>query len=181
MSISQLNGSTITVCGVGRLETTVYDVGATHVVTLIRDHGPVPTPKSVLNANHLRVDINDINEPAEGLVHPKEEHVSEVLNFIRAWDHRSPMIVHCFAGISRSTASAFSGLCLLNPDVPEELIARRLRRASSTATPNRLIVSIADDILKRGGRMVDAIDAIGQGKPAVECVPFSLSSRQVAA
>ncbi len=178
MTTTSLRASTIHVCGVGVLEAVANEIGATHVVTLIRDHGPVPTPRRVLAANHLRLDINDITAPAEGLVHPQEDHIAEVLNFIRAWDHRSPMIVHCFAGISRSTASAFSGLCLLNPDVPEELIARRLRRASPTATPNRLIVSIADDILKRGGRMVDAVDAIGQGKPATECVPFALNSRQ---
>ena len=170
--------STIHVCGVGALEATASVIGATHVVTLIRDHGPVATPRGIAAGNHLRVDINDITEPSEGLVHPQDMHVEEVLNFVRAWNHRSPMIIHCFAGISRSTASAFSGLCALNPDVPEDLIARRLRRASPTATPNRLIVSIADDLLGRGGRMVDAIDAIGQGKPATECVPFSLRSRQ---
>ncbi len=178
MTTQSLRVSTITVCGVGALETMAETIGATHVVTLIRDHGPVATPKGILTANHLRVDINDINAPAEGLVHPQEEHVTEVLNFIRSWDHSSPMIVHCFAGISRSTASAFSGLCLLNPDVPEKLIARRLRQASPTATPNRLIVSIADDILGRGGRMVDAVDAIGLGQLATECVPFKLDSRQ---
>jgi predicted protein tyrosine phosphatase len=179
MSTQMPRASTIHVCGVAALEATAGDIGATHVVTLIRDHGPIPTPKGVLTANHLRVDINDITAPSDGLVHPQEEHVAEVLNFIRAWDHRSPMIVHCYAGISRSTASAFSGLCLLNPDIPEVLIARRLRQASPTATPNRLIVSIADDILGRGGRMVDAVDAIGAGQAASECVPFQLVSRQV--
>jgi predicted protein tyrosine phosphatase len=178
MSAKPSKASTITICGLSALETTAQDLGATHIVTLIRDHGPIPTPKGVLTANHLRVDINDITTPADGLVHPQEEHITEVLNFIRAWDHSSPMIVHCFAGISRSTASAFSGLCLLNPDVPETHIARRLRQASPTATPNRLIVSIADDILGRNGRMVDAIDAIGQGQPAAICVPFALNSRQ---
>ena len=89
------------------------------------------------------------------------------------------MIIHCYAGISRSTASAYSALCLLNPEIPEDVIAQRLRRASGTATPNRLIVSIADDLLGRGGRMVDAVSAIGMGAPAVEAVPFGLSSRQL--
>jgi len=129
-------------------------------------------------ANHLRVDINDINEPQDGFVHPQDIHVAEVLKFARAWNHRSPMIIHCFAGISRSTASAYASLCALNPDVPEDLIARRLRRASPTATPNKLIISIADDMLGRQGRMVDAIASIGMGQPASEAVPFFLTSRQ---
>ena len=178
MPASNSSSSTIHVCGVGLLAATTAKVGATHIVTLIRDHGPVETPPGVVSANHLRIDVNDIVEPGDGLVHPQDIHVTEVLNFARAWDHRSPMIIHCYAGISRSTASAFSSLCALNPEVPEELIARRLRRASPTATPNKLIVAIADDILGRGGRMVDAIAAIGAGEPANEAVPFFLNSRQ---
>ncbi len=178
MSAKASPSSTIHVCGIDTLEATAGAIGATHVVTLIRDHGPIPTPNGIVASNHLRVDINDITAPADGLVHPQDMHVEEVLNFVRSWNHRSPMIIHCYAGISRSTASAFSGLCALNPEVPEDLIARRLRRASATATPNRLIVSIADDLLGRGGRMVDAVDAIGQGQPAAACVPFYLSSRQ---
>jgi len=170
--------TTVHVCGVGSLPATTAKVGATHIITLIRDHGPVATPPGVAPENHLRIDVNDITGPSDGLIHPQDIHVEEVLNFARAWDHRAPMIVHCFAGISRSTASAYSILCALNPDVPEDLIARRLRRASPTATPNALIVSIADDMLGRGGRMVDAIDAIGLGEPANEAVPFFLASRQ---
>jgi predicted protein tyrosine phosphatase len=170
--------SAIHVCGVGALEAHAAAIGATHVVTLIRDHGPVPTPKVVKPENHLRIDVNDITEPMAGYVHPEAHHVEDVLRFVRAWNHRSPLIIHCFAGISRSTASTFAGLCALNPEVPETIIAQRLRQASPTATPNRLIVSIADDLLGRRGRMADAIAAIGQGEPAMETVPFWLASQQ---
>jgi len=179
MPAANNHNSTIHVCGVGALASHTARIGATHIVTLIRDHGPVATPQGITAANHLRIDINDITEPAEGLVHPQDIHVAEVLEFAKRWNQRSPMIIHCFAGISRSTASAYSSLCALNPDTSEDLIARRLRRASPTATPNKLIVAIADDILGRGGRMVDAIAAIGVGEPAVEAVPFHLASRQV--
>ena len=178
MPESATRSTTIHVCGVNALADTARKVKATHVMTLIRDHGPVETPKGIKSANHLRIDINDITEPADGLVHPQEMHVAELIRFARLWDHRAPMVVHCYAGISRSTAAAFTTLCLLNPHVSEKLIARRLRRSSPTATPNKLIVRIADDILGREGRMVDAISAIGQGEPAYEAVPFSLDSRQ---
>ena len=53
-------------------------------------------------------------------------------------------------------------------------LARELRRRSDTASPNRRIVSIADDLLGRNGRMVDAIDAIGPGTTAYEANPFRL-------
>ena len=58
--------------------------------------------------------------------------------------------------------------------MPEELIALRLREASPTAYPNRLIIRLADDALGRRGRMVRAIEGIGRGVMATEAVPFSL-------
>ena len=67
------------------------------------------------------------------------------------------MVVHCWAGISRSTAAAYTALCAINPEVSEELIAVRLRDASPTAYPNRLIIQLADAALGRNGRMVRAI------------------------
>ncbi len=84
------------------------------------------------------------------------------------------MVVHCWAGISRSTAAAYTALCTINPDAPEELIAMRLREASPTAYPNRLIIRLADAALGRKGRMVRAVESIGRGVPAGEAVPFSL-------
>jgi predicted protein tyrosine phosphatase len=55
----------------------------------------------------------------------------------------------------------------------EEDLAWQLRRLSPSASPNRLIVSHADAVLGRGGRMVAAVDAIGRGCEATEGVPFS--------
>ena len=66
-------------------------------------------------------------------------------------------MVHCYAGISRSTAGAFVTACALNPQRDEMTIARALRDASPTATPNIRIVSLADRMLGRDGRMVAAI------------------------
>jgi predicted protein tyrosine phosphatase len=84
------------------------------------------------------------------------------------------MVVHCFAGISRSTAGAYVAACALNPARDEMQIAWDIRRASRTAQPNARIVSIADRLLKRGGRMTRAVEAIGPGDAAMEGDPFRL-------
>ena len=81
---------------------------------------------------------------------------------------------YTFTGISRSTAAAFTALCLYRPSADEEEIAWELREASPSATPNRLIVSLADDVLGRSGRMVRAIEQIGRGADAFEGTPFVL-------
>jgi predicted protein tyrosine phosphatase len=92
---------------------------------------------------------------------------------VKRWQRASPMVIHCYAGVSRSTAAAFVAVCTLNPEGTEGAIAQALRRASPTATPNIRIVVLADDVLGRRGRMVDAVTAIGQGMLA-EAAPFRL-------
>jgi predicted protein tyrosine phosphatase len=82
------------------------------------------------------------------------------------------MLIHCWAGISRSTAAAFTAMCLFRPDEDESELARELRLSSPSATPNRLIVSFTDQILGRGGRMVQAVESIGRGAEAFEGTPF---------
>ena len=82
--------------------------------------------------------------------------------------------MHCYAGISRSTAGAYVGVCALNPHRDEAAVAKELRRASATASPNLRIVELADRLLGRGGRMIRAIEAIGRGIEAYEAHPFRL-------
>ena len=164
----------IHVCSLSLLHRTVEETGARHVVTLLRDLHLVTRPECIAEDRHLLLGMDDIPEPADGYVAPGEEHVARLIAFARGWDRAAPLVVHCFAGISRSTAGAFVTACALNPGRAESQIAEELRRRSHTASPNRRIVSIADDLLGRNGRMVDAVAAIGAGVPAVEAVPFRL-------
>jgi predicted protein tyrosine phosphatase len=108
----------------------------------------------------------------DGFVVPCERHIEQILNFVRNWDRSAPMVVHCFAGISRSTASAFAAACMLNPHRDEIAIARQIRAASPIAQPNRLIVGLADKALGRDGRMLRALDEMGPGSMSVEGRPF---------
>src|SRR3954465_5990815 len=164
----------IPVGSLARLHDTVRETGARHVVTLIKDVSLVHRPATITAENHLLLDMDDINDHIEGYVVPAEEHVGELLRFVRAWDRANPLVVHCYAGISRSTAGAFVTACALNPRRDELSIARALRAASHTATPNLRIVRLADQMLGRDGRMVRAIDAIGPGLAAYASEPFRL-------
>jgi len=164
----------IHVCSLARLIETVEQTGARHIVSLIGDEARVARPSCIAPANHLWLRLHDISAPLDGYIVPAEEHVSNLLNFVREWDRRAPLVVHCYMGISRSTASAFATVCALNPRRDEESIAQALRRASPTATPNALIVSLADRLLGRDGRMIAAIETIGRGDLTAEAAPFRL-------
>ena len=164
----------IHVCSLARLHPTVESTGARHVVTLLRDIHLVSRPSTIALDNHLVLAMDDISVPLEGYSAPAEEHVSELVKFLHEWDRRAPLVMHCYAGISRSTAGAYVAVCALNPHRDEAAIAKALRRASLTATPNTRIVELADRLLGRGGRMIRAIEAIGRGIEAFEAHPFRL-------
>ena len=162
----------IHVCSLAALPETVKATGASHILTVMAKVDQVQRPQSVLAANHLKVQVDDITEHMDGFLAPNDSHIEQVLNFVRGWDRSAPMVVHCYAGISRSTASAFAAVCMLNPHRDEISIARQIRAASPIASPNRLIVSLADKALGRDGRMLRALDEMGPGSMTVEGRPF---------
>jgi predicted protein tyrosine phosphatase len=164
----------IHVCSLARLHNTVADTGARHIVTLLRIVDRVQRPATVDEANHLILGMDDITEPMDGYMHPGEEHVARLVEFVQGWNRATPMVIHCYAGISRSTAGAFVAACALNPKRDERIIARAIRDGSRTATPNMRIVTLADTMLGRRGRMIDAIREIGPGLAAIEGDPFRL-------
>ena|ERR1700761_8025046 len=122
---------------------------------------------------HVRLAVHDIVEPMPGLVVPDRDIMRAVLDFGRHGAPQRALLIHCWAGISRSSAAAFAIACDRNPGF-EHQIAIELRRRSPSATPNRLMVRLADDLLARGGRMVEAVESIGRGAEAREGEPYRL-------
>jgi predicted protein tyrosine phosphatase len=165
----------ITVCSLARLGETVERTRARHLVTLISGGTQVARPASILAENHLFLTFNDITAPADGLTPPGEAHVRELIGFVRRWDLSGPMVIHCFAGISRSTAAAYIAACALQPDMDEDALALELRSSSPSATPNARLVALADGLLGRNGRMSAAIKGIGRGADAYEGTPFTFT------
>jgi predicted protein tyrosine phosphatase len=175
-----MSPQTIFVSPLSLVKTTVLDAQVSHLVTLINGETLIDTPPSIGRERHLRLSMNDISEPRDGLVVPCEDHVAELIQFTRDWDQKAPLLIHCWAGISRSTAAAFISLCALNPETDEGSLAQALRLASPTATPNRRLVALADKVLARQGRMTAAVEKIGRGTFAEEGLVFSLPARHAA-
>lgn len=166
---------TLHVSSLSKLHDTVAQVGATHVVTLINASTVVERPAGIAPERHLFLGMSDIVSPMDGHIIPAEAHVARFLDFISDWGRSGPLVIHCWAGISRSTAGAYIAACALAPGRDEEAIARALRAASPSATPNARLVALADAMLGRNGRMTAAIAGIGRGADAFEGAPFQLT------
>ena len=165
----------IEVCALSRIEEVAHAAGARSMVTLINDSSTVARPKTIAPERHLQLSMSDITAPLDGHVSPEESHVAQLLDVVRAWDRAQPLLIHCYAGVSRSTAAAFIAVCALKPEAPESELAQRIRALSPTATPNARLVALADDMLGRQGRMSAAVEAIGRGADCFEGVAFALA------
>jgi len=168
---------TIVVCPLSKVPAQLKARKPSHLVSLLDPHSNFPRAPETLS--HLKVSVHDITEDSAGWTAPAREHMAEILGFIETWERDAPILIHCYAGISRSTATAFITACVHNPTADEGEIAAALRRASTVAWPNRRLVALADAELGRNGRMSAAIDAIGQGmswEEAGENTPFEIAS-----
>jgi predicted protein tyrosine phosphatase len=163
----------IHVCALRDVSRTAAAIGAGHLVSAIEAPAFPFTPKGILRDRHLKLDVDDITQPKLAKILPSERHVLKLLDFVADWDQDSPLLIHCFAGMSRSTACAYIALCALNPKVDEVRIAKAMRRLSTTATPNPKLIALADDTLGRNGRMISAVSDMRVGIRKV-ARPFGL-------
>jgi predicted protein tyrosine phosphatase len=162
------------VCSLALIGETVAKTRARSLVTLLSPGSEVDRPIEIRRERHLYIAVSDIVAPTPGQVLPDAKHLEDLLGFVHAWDRAEPMVIHCFAGVSRSTAAAFVAACALSPARDEFAIARALRAASPTASPNPRLVALGDDALGRRGRMSEAIVNIGRGEECFEGTPFAL-------
>jgi predicted protein tyrosine phosphatase len=168
---------TIAICSMQRIEETLAATGATRLVSVVNAHLMPPTPDAIDPALHLRLPISDERPPRGTSAHPGRTLIEHLITFVHAWPQDAPLLIHCFSGLNRSPAAAYIALAALNPDLPETLIAYRLRAASETAAPNRMMVGLADLVLGRKGHLLSAVELIGPGQPAAEGCPFTISTK----
>ncbi|MDH6232624.1 putative protein tyrosine phosphatase [Mesorhizobium soli] len=164
----------IFVCPLSKVEETVSRAGAERLVSLLTAGTEIVRPAVIAPENHLLLAMNDIAEAQAGMTLPGEAHVRQLLDFATTWDRARPLVIHCFAGISRSTASAYIVASALAPQRDEVELAKELRWLSPSATPNPRLIAVADTLLGRNGRMIAAIKGIGRGADAFEGTPFAL-------
>ncbi len=148
---------------------------AREMISLLAANQDFHRPAVISAERHLKLAMNDITFAGTGdLIAPQELHVAKIIEFAREWDQASPLVVHCWMGVSRSPAAAMIASLAVAPEDDDEALAQRLREASPFATPNMRLVEIGDDLLGRGGRFVKAVKALGRGTDADGNTPFTL-------
>ena len=159
--------SRILIAPYAALADTVRRHRPSHVLTVMSDPF-VERPQGIAPGRHLQISVDDIVEPAEEFVVPSSDHIADILAFARDWDRKQPFLVHCWAGISRSTAAAYILLNDIHGPGYEMEIARGLRFHAPHAQPNRLMIRHADALMRRGRRMIEAVESMSEPNPSTQ-------------
>jgi len=138
--------------------------GVTHVLSILDPDHPDPADFAGYGREHRRLTLrfHDIIDDLPGWSPPTPSHVGELLRFGADLDaHHSDdglrhLLVHCHAGVSRSTAAMAILMARAAPG-DERAVFERLVRVRPQAWPNSRMVAFGDGLLGCGGRLVEAL------------------------
>src|SRR5580704_3335914 len=151
----------LTICGLDELADHNAR-GVSHVLSILDPGWPEPEAFWAFDP-HMRTTLHfhDAIEPAPGIILPRREDVEAILNFGRdVGDDLRHLLIHCHAGISRSTAAMTMILAQAFPNESEDAIADRLVNIRPQAWPNSRMIGFADEVLGREGRLSAAVAGI---------------------
>jgi predicted protein tyrosine phosphatase len=151
----------MTVCGLDELPGHCA-AGVTHVLSILDPEMPAPSASGDYHRVELR--FHDVIEPSPHVHAPSPAHVRDILGFGRdllvAPGEDGHLVVHCHAGVSRSTAAMLLILAQAEPGRPAGELAAELLRIRGKAWPNLRIVEFGDEMLGREGTLIKAAAAI---------------------
>ena len=170
----------IFVCPLSKLPEALAAHKPARVVSILDPGWKFPDLGAAYVGRHLCLEFHDIHFPTLDQVMPAATHVDRLMRFLNRWDPAENLLVHCRAGIGRSTAAAYIAACYHNPDVDELTIATLLTQTSPIARPNKTLIRIADNAMDRKGRMIAAMEQLLRDLPGIEVVeaePFQIPSK----
>lgn len=164
----------IHVCSLDLISQSLIKTGSQYLVSIINKDMMPDTPKNIDPENHLKLSFNDIAVPTNGFVTAQASDIKKLIDFLEKWQQKSPILFHCWAGVSRSTAGAYIAANHIRGKGAEQELADKLRKAAPFASPNPLVIALADEYLQRDGKMISAIQQIGRGSFTHGGKPFKL-------
>ena len=118
----------------------IISMEAEYLVSLMSPKDMGETPSDIDPANHLKLEMDDIEVPVPGYICPCEDHVYRLLELGNQLDGGSEVVVHCLMGMSRSTAAVMILLAQKNLGREAEIaeiVFREAPKVDIDTDPNR--------------------------------------------
>jgi predicted protein tyrosine phosphatase len=155
----------VTISNVDKVPGLIHRGDVTHVLSLLHssERNYLFMPKSFKRENWLFLEMDDvISESAEFA--PQKDQVVQLLDWAKKLPGDAHLVVHCFAGISRSTAAALAiKVQELGVDQVDEAI-NWLLEIRPQACPNPVITKHADELLGANGKLHEAAEEVANSK-----------------
>ena len=151
----------LSICGFDQLDE-FRGAGVSHVVSIL-DPGPDDPDPLQSFGPHERLDLrfHDIIDEEANMVCPQRDDIARLLQFGRALPHGAEanghLLVHCHAGMSRSTAAMVVLLAQAAPDDAAEAAVARTLALRPNAWPNLRMIELGDELLARNGTLIAAV------------------------
>ena len=153
----------------------VRSLKPTHLISIVQPEFQPERPAEIELLRHHRISVHDISEPMPERRLADHCDVDAMIEFIHEWNpDAGSLLVHCYAGVSRSTATALIAHAIKGGS--PERSARALRSAAPHAIPNRRLVELADELLALDGALISAREAMGNPTEAVIEAPLTALS-----
>lgn len=152
----------LTICGIPELDEHCA-AGVTHVLSILDPEFDDPPAFAAFPPhNRLALRFHDVIEPRPDSLAPQRADVERLLAFGRELVGASDphLLIHCHAGVSRSTASAALILAQAWPDRPAGAALDAVAAIRPRAWPNLRILEFGDALLGRNGEIVAAVAAV---------------------
>jgi predicted protein tyrosine phosphatase len=168
MSQEMLMPFRMTICGLDELIGHGAG-GVTHVLSILDPNWPEPEAfRAYTPHRRLELRFHDIIDPAPGWIMPRQQDVERLLAFGRDLVRETVsgdahLLIHCHAGLSRSTAAAALLLVQARPDRPATEALAAVAALRPRAWPNLRLVELGDVLLGRNGEIVAAAAAVYRG------------------
>lgn len=150
--------SSLSICGLDEIAEALKS-GVTHVISILDPEYPYPQELlAISKRNRLILRFDDATFPQNGRVHPAYTDIERLIEWSKGLlnDTGVKLLIHCHAGVSRSTAAAVIIMARENPGRENEIF-EQLNNIRSRNWPNSLMVNLADELLSRKGKLSSAL------------------------
>ena len=126
----------LTICAKNQVRKTVKRFEATHLISLVDPHDRMPRPHRIERGNHLVMHFDDVDDPRLPDA-PQREHLVRAIEWVERLPETARLVVHCTAGVSRSTALSYA---LLRCSMPDQKAMDYVLKIRPEAQPNELMM-----------------------------------------
>jgi predicted protein tyrosine phosphatase len=125
-----------------------------HVISLNDPNSVPPTMPDIPATNRLCVEFHDVSEETPNRINPTIENIEAIIAFGRCvLDGGDPVLIHCVAGVSRSTAAGLIVAANCSTKEPDELV-KLLRNKAPYCQPNTMMIRLGDNSMELNGELI---------------------------